>query len=145
MHTSIVMLIYEIVDYRCGLENDSLCCGHNWVFDSKWTGRSASYSSVGDLNRIFSYNSFLVVGRIWYLVSFFSFFFLLGLEKVPKVPFLSLLSFYLNERVSRETFRVLSSLMMISPAMLLFRRLCPSAILSHPRDGPPDFWRWVDT
>ena len=57
----------------------------------------------------------------------------------PKNPILSLLFFYLNERVSWETFRVLPSLMMISPAILLLRCLWPSVVLSHPWDESPDF------
>ena len=63
MYTSTILLIYEIMDYKYGWGNDSLCCGYNWVVDNKWTSRGTSCSSIGDLDRIFSYDSFLVVGR----------------------------------------------------------------------------------
>ena len=66
-------------------------------------------------------------------------------SKFPKIPFSLPLFFYLNERVSRETFRILPSLIMISSAMLLLRRFYPSVILSHLRDRLPNLWRWVDT
>ena len=71
-----------------------------------------------------------------------SFSLLLGLSwLVPKVqdPPLSLLFSYLNERVSSETFCVLPSLIMILLAMLLFRQLWPSVVLSYPSDRPPEF------
>ena len=139
---------YCMVDYKYGYRKNSLCCEHNWEFDSKWTGCSVSCYSVCGLDRIFFYDSFLVIGRGWYLV----FFLLLELHRLvqgsglffsKRSPF-SLFFFYLNERVLWENC-VLLSLMMTSPAMLLLQWFWPSIVLSHSWDGLPDFWRWVDT